>query len=751
MLRERFGDDLDIRQLPQRLATQATLPEWVNPTLAQALEVRGISSLWPHQLEALDLAHLRNNIVVSTGTASGKSLCYQIPIAQAVLENPKARALYLAPTKALARDQVRALDEFHISGLHVSAFDGDSDFSERSYARDHANLVVTNPDMIHHALLPIHARWASFFRNLEIIAVDECHMYRGMFGAHVANVLKRLIRIAQHHGSTPQIIMASATVSSPAAHAQMLTGQKFHAIENDTSPRGAITIALALPKVTLGRDIEGESIRRSAIAEAADVFSDLVATHTRTLVFVRSRKAAETVATIARDNLTDSSPELVSKVTSYRAGYLPEERRAIERQLRSGEVLGVATTNALELGVDISGLDATILTGWPGTRASFWQQVGRAGREQQAALALMIASDNPLDHYLVNHPESIFDQPVEAAVCDPTNSNILYSHLACAASELHLTNDDLPTFGESEKVLSALQALTTDGLVRQRATGWFWAGIGRAHNLADLRGSGRFPYHIVESGTGRLLGTIDADAAFRQVHAGAVYTHLGETFLVDQLDIDNGVAFVTATQVDFSTYAREITTVEIVEAQESKTWGPFTLTKGMVDVTEQVIGYQRRRMLTGQIIGDDPLDLPALTLRTQSMWWTATAEALSELQIGDVAGCVHAAEHAAIGMLPLFTLCDRSDIGGVSMAEHPDTEQATVFIYDGYSGGAGFSHHGYDVADQWLAATHNAIAECQCLQGCPACVQSPKCGNNNHPLDKAAAARMLNTMATHSK
>ncbi len=750
LLHNRFGDDLDVRRLPERLPQTAPIPDWLDPELASALTRLGIGHLWPHQLEAITHVHERKNVVIATGTASGKSLCYQIPIAQAVLTDSKARALYIAPTKALARDQVRAIEAFGIRGLHISAFDGDSDSMERAYARDHANVIVTNPDMLHHSLLPSHARWANYFRHLEVIAVDECHMYRGMFGAHVANVLKRVLRVASHYGSHPIVVMASATVSAPAQHVQMLTGLDFRAVDQDTSPRGAITIALTLPQETLGKDIEGESIRRSAIAESADVLSDLVSENTRTMVFVRSRKAAETVATIARDNLSEKFPELCARVTSYRAGYLPEERRRIEQQLRSGEVLGVATTNALELGVDISGLDATILSGWPGTRASFWQQVGRAGRQQQSALALMIASDNPLDHYLVHHPESIFDQPVEAAVCDPSNANILYSHLAAAASEFHLSQDDLSIFGEQSKVMIALDELIRNGLMRKRATGWFWTGTSRAHDLADLRGSGRAPYQIVESGTGRLLGTIDADAAFRQVHEGAVYTHLGETYLVDQLDIDNGVALVTQSDVDFTTYAREVTTVEIVESIESKVWGPFRLTKGSVDVTERVIGFQKRRNLTGQIIGDESLDLPPLTLRTESVWWTMPIDTVNELQIGDVAGCVHAAEHAAIGMLPLYTLCDRADIGGVSMAEHPDTGVPTVFIYDGYAGGAGFSHHGFDIAEQWLSATQLAINECRCTHGCPACVQSPKCGNNNHPLDKLAAHRMLASMTSHS-
>ena len=746
LLRARFADDLDVRHVDARTASIAQLPDWLDPVVQKALTEHGIAYLWQHQRDALDAWRAGENVIIATGTASGKSMCYQIPILQSVAENPKAKALYISPTKALAHDQARALAEYKVDAAYVCTFDGDSDQQERKWAREHANVLITNPDMLHHGMLPRHETWQHFFRNLEVIAIDECHLYRGMFGAQVANVLRRFLRIAKHYGATPRIVMASATVSQPSDHAHMLTGIHFTAIDQDASPRGPLTIGLALPPKLIDTE---ESQRRTAIATTADVLADLVLQKVRTLAFVKSRKSAETVSILAKQHVDEVASELASTITSYRAGYLPEERRDIEARLRTGDLLGVATTNALELGVDISGLDATVMAGWPGTRASFWQQVGRAGRDHQEAMALLIASDNPLDQYLVRHPESIYDTPIEAAVCDPQNENVIYGHLACAAAEKYLAESDIELFGDVPRVTKTLTKLVADGLLRKRPKGWFWVGEGRPHDLVDLRGAGAGPFQIVEKETGRLLGTVDCDAALRQVHEGAVYTHLGETYVVDQLDLEDLISLVHSELVDYSTYARDVTSVTIIETLASKQFGEITMSRGMVEVTEQVVAFQKRRNLTGQIIADVPLELPPSTLFTQAMWWTTPTETLEKLQLIDVAGTMHAAEHAAIGLLPLFTLCDRWDIGGVSFAEHPDTGLATVFIYDGYSGGAGFAFHGYEHASQWLGATRSTIADCACKEGCPACVQSPKCGNNNHPLDKNAAQTLLTYLLNH--
>lgn len=744
-IKHHFGDDFDIRTIPARAASFEPFPEWLGTELVERLEKKGITQLWSHQREAIDSAFGKQHTIISTGTASGKSMAYQLPIAQSILNATSAQptAIYIAPTKALAHDQARTLHQWDLRELRVATFDGDSDNDERRWAREHANIIVTNPDMIHHGLLGQHERWNLFLRKLEYIAVDECHMYRGVFGAHISNVLKRLIRMAELYGASPTIIMASATVAAPAAHAHMLTNKEFVAVEHDGSAKGNLTIGLSLPPLTNFKDEIGAPIRRSVVSQASDVLTDLVIDGVRSMVFVRSRKSAESISVIAREKLAEIDPALTSKISSYRAGYLPEERREIERQLQKGELLGLAATTALELGIDIPSLDAVVIAGWPGTRASFWQQVGRAGRDQQDAAAILIGNDNPLDHYLVTHPEAIYDQPLEATVCDPSNPNVLAGHLPAAAAERHIEANELSLFGNPSKVEEILTDLCSQGLLRKRPNGWFWAGEGRASALADLRGNGEVPFSIVESDSGRLLGTIDAAGAYYQVHEGAIYVHLGEQYIVDQLDIDAHVALVTATDVEYSTYAREITSVSLVETDDTVDCGPYSLSTGTVDVTEQMVSFQKRRHMTGQLLGEEEIDLPARVLRTQGVWWTVTLDRLKDLKIVDVAGAAHAAEHASIGLLPLFATCDRWDIGGVSIAEHPDNGMCTVVIYDGQPGGAGFARRGYDVAKEWLKATADLIEVCECSDGCPSCIQSPKCGNNNNPLNKTEALKLL--------
>ena len=750
-IKHHFGDDFDVRTIPARIAQFESFPIWLNPALGEHLRRKGITQLWSHQTEAIEAAHAKQHTIISTGTASGKSLAYQIPIAQSILDaaNAQPTSLYIAPTKALAHDQARTLHEWNLSELRVATFDGDSDSDERRWARDHANILVTNPDMIHHGLLGQHERWNLFLRKLEFIAVDECHMYRGVFGAHISNVLKRLIRIAELYGASPTVVMASATVAAPAQHARMLTNKEFVAVERDGSAKGNLTIGLSLPPLTNFKDEIGAPIRRSVVAQASDVLTDLVIDGVRSMVFVRSRKSAESISTIAREKLAEIDPVLTSKVSPYRAGYLPEERREIEKKLQKGELLGLAATTALELGIDIPSLDAVVIAGWPGTRASFWQQVGRAGRDQQDAAAILIGSDNPLDHYLVTHPEAIYDQPLEATVCDPTNPNVLAGHLPAAAAERHIEESELSLFGIPSKVEQVLTELCEKGLLRKRPAGWFWAGEGRASALADLRGDGGAPFQIVESDSGRLLGTIDAAGAYYQVHEGAIYVHLGEQYIVDKLDIDANVALVTATDVEYSTYAREITSVSLVETDDTEDFGHYTLSTGTVDVTEQMVSFQKRRHMTGQLLGEEEIDLPARVLRTQGVWWTVSTERLKDLKIVDVAGAAHAAEHASIGLLPLFATCDRWDIGGVSIAEHPDNGMCTVVVYDGQPGGAGFARRGYDVAGEWLRATADLIDACECTDGCPSCIQSPKCGNNNNPLNKGEALKLLRDLTAH--
>jgi DEAD/DEAH box helicase domain-containing protein len=732
-----------VEYVPARQGRTDEWPEWVPQLLVDRLGAAGIDTPWEHQVAAAAHARAGDSVIIATGTASGKSLGYLMPSIAAILEGetPGSRGgtvLYLSPTKALAADQLRALRSLRLTQVRAATYDGDTPPDDRGWVRQHANYVLTNPDMLHRSLLPGHARWSTFLRGLRYVIVDEAHGYRGVFGSHVAQVLRRLRRVCARYGNSPVFILASATTADPSVAAGRLTGLPVTAVVEDASPHGATAFVLwEPPLLSILHGEHGAPVRRSATAEAADLLADLVVEGVQTLAFVRSRRGAESVSLGAKRSLAEVAPELADQVAAYRAGYLPEERRALEAALRSRSLTGLATTNALELGVDVSGLDAVLVCGWPGTRASLWQQAGRAGRAGQDALAVLVARDDPLDTYLVHHPAAIFGTPVEATVLDPDNPYVLEPHLCAAAAELPLTETDLELFGPAASDI--LPDLVRRGLLRRRPTGWYWARRDRASDLADIRGAGGAPIQVVEAGTGRLLGTVDESSAHTTVHEGAVYVHQGESYLVQVLDLDDSVALVAAADPDYSTTARDITDIRILEKLRSSSWGAATLCFGTVEVTRQVVAYQMRRLPTGEVLGEKPLDLPPRTLRTRAVWWTLP-EVPRDL---DVAGAAHAAEHASIGLLPLFATCDRWDIGGVSTPSHPDTGLLTVFVYDGHEGGAGFAERGYSGAATWLHATREAIRSCECETGCPSCIQSPKCGNGNEPLDKSGALDLL--------
>jgi DEAD/DEAH box helicase domain-containing protein len=739
----RYQDQVThVEHVPARSGRTAAWPDWVAPLLVDRLRLAGIAAPYEHQVAAASAAWSGDNVVVATGTASGKSLAYLMPVLTALLTEPKATALYLSPTKALAMDQLRAVRGLTLTAVRADTFDGDKPVAEREWVRAHANLVLTNPDMLHRTLLPSHPKWSRFLKGLRYVVVDECHGYRGVFGSHVAHVIRRLRRICAKYGSSPVFVLASATVSSPETSAARLVGAPVVAVTDDASPRGATEFALWEPPL-----LDADSgARRSSPAETADLLTDLVVDGVRTIAFIRSRRGAESIAAQARRQLGEVAPELRGRVAAYRAGYLPEERRALEAALQSGELLGVAATSALELGVDITGLDAVLLSGYPGTVASVWQQAGRAGRRGGEALAVFVARDDPLDTYLVHHPEALFGRPVEATVLDPDNEHVLDPHLCAAAAELPLTPGDFAVFGPRTE--ERLADLVRRGLLRHRPTGWYWARRDRATDLADIRYTGGAPVRIVEEATGRLLGTVDAAAAHTTVHDGAVYLHQGDSYVVTRLDLDADVALVRADEPDYTTSARDVTDIRIVETLRSVSWGAVTLAFGTVDVTNQVVGYLKKRIFTGEVLGEEPLALPPRQLRTRAVWYTMTLDLLASYGVdwADIPGAAHAAEHAGIGLLPLFATCDRWDIGGVSTALHEDTGLPTVFIYDGYPGGAGFAERGYVAGVAHLRATREAIAGCGCEHGCPSCVQSPKCGNGNNPLDKAGAVRLLDAV-----
>ena len=731
--------------LPPRPGRTVPWPGWVPPAVRGAFVDRGVARPWSHQAAAAELVHAGRDVVVATGTASGKSLAYQLPVLSAFAADPRATALYLSPTKALAADQLRAVAALGLPDVRATPFDGDTPLTERDWARQHGRWLFSNPDMLHRSVLPHHARWAGFLRRLRYLVLDECHTYRGLFGSHVALLLRRLLRVCARYGSRPTLVLASATVADPAGFAARLTGREVTAVADDGSPSAGRTVALweppLLPELT-GEN--GAPVRRSAGAESARMLADLVAENARTLAFVRSRRGAELTALGAQRVLADVDPALVARVSAYRGGYLPEERRALEAALVDGALLGVATTNALELGMDIAGLDAVVVAGFPGTRASFWQQAGRAGRGREEALVVLVARDDPLDTYLVHHPEALLGAPVEGCVLDPTNPYVLAPHLACAAAELPLVAGDVEAFGgpAAEEVLAELVA---DGVLRRRPAGWFWpSSADRPAGAVDLRGSGTGQVAVVEAGTGRMLGTVEAASAPATVHPGAVYLHRGETYLVDDLDLSAGLALVHPAVPDWRTDARSTADVAVVRVAEHAVHGSVRVSFGEVRVTTRVTAYQRRTP-DGIVLETVPLDMPEQTLPTRAVWYDVDEAALlaAGLPVARIPGALHAAEHAAIGLLPLLATCDRWDIGGMSTALHPHTGCPTVFVHDGHPGGAGFAERGHAVLRPWLAATRATIADCECRAGCPSCVQSPKCGNGNVPLDKAGAATVL--------
>lgn len=751
--------------LPPQRAQYAEWPEWVLPELKEKLVEGGVGKLYSHQAELAQAAWAGEDAVISTGTSSGKSLGYQLPILSRLAQEPTACALYLTPTKALGSDQLQAVLELcrgipALKGVVPSPYDGDTPQESRAGVRDHSRFIFSNPDMVHMSLLAAHARWARLLRHLEFIVIDECHSYRGVFGANVALVLRRLLRLCAHYGSRPTVIYASATMKDPGRHAQRLTGRPARAITEDTAPTGARTVALWEPGFIEGAEGEhGAPVRRAATTEAAEMMASFIAEGARTMTFVRSRRSAEVVAMRTAEVLSGSlgRPDFAQRIAAYRAGYLAEDRRKLERALDDASLLGVATTSALELGIDVGGLDAVVTAGFPGTVASFWQQAGRAGRRGQGSLVVLIARDEPMDTYLVHHPEALLGRPVEASVFNPANPYILFGHVYCAAVEKPLNDATIAAWGAQDVV----HQLAESGLLRRRERGWFAVPIPAhtpeelspetAHTAVSLRGGAGEEVMIVDSSDGRLLGTIDAARATSQVHPGAVYLHQGESFVIEELILSDYLALARPEAPDYSTTPRSTTDIRILrESDNLVNYSPGLWVADVeVEVTDRVTGYQVR--LADGTIGDDiPLELPEQRLVTRAVAYTIDPMALAAMGVtaADTPGTLHAAEHAAIGLLPLIATCDRWDIGGVSTALHPDTQLPTVFVYDGHPGGAGFAEEGFRRFPEWIAATFEAVRSCPCESGCPSCVQSPKCGNGNNPLSKDGAIKLLGALVT---
>ena len=732
-----------LEHLPARPARFASLRRPLPDEVASVVDGE---PLWAHQAEAIDLLRDGTNVVVATGTASGKSRCFQLPVAEAVADPIRpGTAIVVYPTKALAHDQLRALTRLDLPGLRAGAYDGDATPEEKAWIRGNANVVLTNPEMLHAGLLPRHRKWESLLMRLRYVVVDELHVLRGVFGTHVAHVLRRLRRVCHHYGTDPTFAFCSATIGEPARLASDLCGAPVVAVTDDASPRASRRFALLDPPVV----DDATGARSSANSETASVTSALVESDHRTIAFCRSRKGTELVASDIARRLP---AHLRESVPAYRAGYLADERRTIEDDLAEGALRGVVTTSALELGVDIGGLDACVMNGFPGTIASMWQQAGRAGRHGRESVTVLVAGEDQLDGYLMRHPDEVFTRPPEPAVVNVANPNILDPHLSCAAYELPLSYDDLRWWPEETLHDGIRDLVRTDELrVRPRRRNGtdepvaYWRGTGYPAGRVNLRTGSATQYRILDHERDRLIGTIDESRAFDSVHPGAVYLHRGQAYEVVRLDLDERVARVVEADGGEYTQARSDTDISVVAVDEARAVGAARIHLGTVEVSTRVTGYQRRDARSRRVLGSETLDLPEQRLVTRAFWYTIDEAAMVGFD-GDLGGTLHAIEHVAIGLLPLFTICDRWDVGGVSTPIHPDTGRPTIFVYDGYPGGAGIAELGWEAEARHLRATRELIEGCGCAEGCPSCVQSPKCGNGNEPLDKAGASMLLHAV-----
>lgn len=728
--------------LPAVKASPQPLDPPFQDELSQAFLRLGISDLWAHQREAIDLLRSGYNTVITTPTASGKSLCYNGAVYEHLLSNRDARALYLFPTKALAYDQAQKMSQLDLFGRVAHAiYDGDTHKDERSAIRRAARIVLTNPDMLHVSILHNHAMWSHFFRNLSYIVVDEAHAYRGIFGTHVSSVFRRLSRWCRHYGSSPQWIVTSATVGNPVEFVGKLTQQQVVHVNGGDAPRGRRVFAMWNPPVTKGETPR----RRGAGGEAASLASALVKRDARTIVFTRARRSTELVYKnwVSMLSATINGEELAERITPYRAGYTKEQRRDIEQRLFSGELMGVVATSALELGVDIGSLDAAVIAGYPGTIASTWQQSGRAGRRETESLTILVASDNPLDQFLMRHPNYLFETGVENAVINPDNPHVVGAHICCAADEGLLDHQQvIDMYGD--RATYAISLLEKSGVLRFDGNFYRYIGPSRACDQFSIRSADGTTYSVMTP-DGNMIGSLEGHRINEEAFIGAYYYHQGIAYEVTSLDRTKRQVTVSRAKRDFITNARSTGSIDVIETIGSKEVGETIVYFGLVKVKRRVTGFEKRGLGTDDPPEVIPLDMPETEFVTTAVWYPVTPD--TERYLGqngaDLPGTVHAAEHAAIGLLPLFALCDRNDIGGVSTAYHAHVGGPAVFVHDAVPMGVGIAEAGFRVAKEWLNATASLISGCRCESGCPACIQSPKCGNNNTPLDKAGAAMLL--------
>jgi DEAD/DEAH box helicase domain-containing protein len=746
--------------LPERAAQTADPQQTLPASLQAVLAAKGVERLYSHQAAALDAARQGEHIGIVTATASGKTLCYQLPTLETLLQEHQGRAIYLFPTKALAQDQLRALHQLADPlEIAVATLDGDTPRPERDRLRHQAQIILSNPDMLHRTVLPDHRRWAALLSNLRYVVLDEAHIYRGVFGTHVALVLRRLRRLCAYYGSSPQFICCSATSANPQEHLAALVGDEVRVIDGDGAPQGERTFVFWNPPLReemRRSNRRGESSQRSSLdqgrrstnVETANLLAHLVANKVKTLCFTRTRRGAELVLRYTREALKLQRPGMEERVASYRAGYTIDERRHLEQAFLNNELLGLVSTNALELGVDIGGIDAVVIAGFPGSVASTWQQAGRAGRSKQSSLALMVAQDDPLDQFYMRHPEQFFTRSHEHARVALQNPFMLADQLRCAAWELPLDDADELWFGPT--YIQLRDWLARRGELRPYDNGQFDSAKTWPAAEVNIRSADGASINLKDSESGRVIEQIGASRAAFEVHPGAIYLHQGDSYLVQSLNGHEALA--QKSYVGYYTQPIEETDISIYKRQMQRSIGSIQLHLGVVDVTRTITGYRRKEHYTNAVLSEHDLSLPPQSFRTVAVWWTVPDSICSQIEelCDDALDGLHALEHACIGLLPLFAQCDRADIGGLSMGMHPETGSATIFVYDGVPGGVGIAQIGYEQAEQWWEQALTLLKDCPCDEGCPACVQSPKCGNGNQHLSKQGALALVSLSLGHA-
>ena len=720
-----------------RRAATVPLPGDLHPALLEALARAGVRELYSHQADALTAAR-EGHTIVTTGTASGKSLAFNLPVLDTLAHDARARALYLYPTKALAQDQARKLHELRAPFLRHAIYDGDTPRDDRRPIRARSNLILTNPDMLHVSTLAQHRQWGDVLANLAWVVVDEAHVYRGVFGSHVANVLRRLRRLARAYGTEPRFVLASATIANPAELAERLVGEECRLVERDGAPSAERKVVMWNPPLV----DEASGKRVSVLSEASTVLAQLMQDGVRTICFMRSRRGVELVKRFTSLRLEDvGRADLAERIAPYRAGYTPSQRREIERQLAEGELLAVVATNALELGIDVGDLEAAICVTFPGTVASLRQMWGRAGR-RQTGLALYVAGEDALDQFFCRHPDEFLERPVESAILDHESESIHLPHLVAAAYELPLTSEDREILGP--RLEAYAERLVRLGQLRERGGRWLPRGDGLQAARIALRSASVDAFTVVEERRGEAIGTVEAERAHSTVHPGAVYMHLGQSYEVQELDLRGRQALVREFSGDWYTQPKKETETYIEEVRRQRMLGDVELNFGMVYVSEEVVAFQKKRVSDHEVLDLLPVELPEQRFATQALWYVLPESLMrEEFPLDALQGALHAAEHAQIAVLPLIAMCDRWDIGGLSTAYHHQTGRPTIFIYDGHPGGVGITRAGFDAFERLCDDALRLIAECPCRSGCPSCVQSPKCGNLNEPLSKDGAVELL--------